>query len=454
MSGAPSTHPLGQPSAARAVWLVLGPLICAVMCLPLAARLRPNQHKLHDFVQEWTSARNWLEGEPIYDELSRSVANYIRPELVVTLPIRYNAHPPASVLLTLPFGVLPYFQAVVVWNLLSLAALGASLALILGRGGLAFPRWAWWPVVSLLLLSSPLAHQIILAQLNLVLLLLFAVAWRLDRAGHYAGCGAVIGLAAAIKIFPGFLFLYCLAQRRITALMSGAATLAILNGLALAVLGKPAWVSYVTVVMPDVTRFRAAWVNASITGYWSKLFDSPNTAVMPVLTAPLLAKCLIALSSIALVAVFLGSARRAANQPQRDCAFAAGVIVALLLSPIFWHHYFVILALPLLVLWRWLPRTWPVRSLLAAAVVILLVNPWWIAGIEDTTNVAAPLKTLTVLSFQFYTLLALWVAAILGSRHATPLSSCVSIHSTTSTGQALINDGRPIHDVAAEGVRT
>lgn len=401
---------------ARAPWLVLGPIICAVMGLATLSRLRPNEQKLNDLVQEWTSARCWLAGEPIYDDLNRTVAVYIRPDLVPTLPIRYNAHPPASVLLTLPLGLLPYFDAVVLWNVLSMLALAASVGLILGRGGLDYPRWAWWPVASVLLLSSPLAHQIILAQLNLLLLLLFTIAWRLERANQQVACGAVIGLAAAIKVFPLFLFLYCLAQRRYRALFAGAGTLILLNGLALLVLGQQAWEDYLTIVMPDVGRFRAAWVNASITGFWSKLFDSPNPAVIPVFAAPLLAKALIAVSSLVLIAAFLLYARRAATAPQRDCAFAAVVMVALLLSPIFWHHYFVILTLPLLILWRWLPATAAVRAGLCAAVLMLSINPWWVSGVEDTANAATLARTLTGLSFQFYTLLILWAAALWGTQ--------------------------------------
>src|SRR5262245_33244267 len=195
------SNPPPRRHVTRTIWLILGPILCAVMGLVTVIRLRPNENKLHDFVQEWTSARNWLQGEPIYEDLRRSVADDIRPDLVFTLPIRYNAHPPASVLVTLPFGFLPYYQAVVIWNVLSVVALVISLALILGPGGLDFPRWVWWPVASLLLLSSPLAHQIYMAQLNLVLLLLITAAWRLDRSGYFAASAACVGVAASIKIF-------------------------------------------------------------------------------------------------------------------------------------------------------------------------------------------------------------------------------------------------------------
>lgn len=439
-------------SRTRTFWLIVGPIICAVMGLATISRLRPNEQKLNDLVQEWTSARCWLAGEPIYDDLNRTVAVYIRPDLVPTLPIRYNAHPPVSVLVTLPLGLLPYFDAVVVWNVLSMLALAASVGLILGHGGLGYPRWAWWPVASVLLLSSPLAHQIVLAQLNLLLLLLFTIAWRLERANQQAACGAVIGLAAAIKVFPIFLFLYCLAQRRYRALLAGAATLIVLNGLSLFVLGQQTWEDYLTVVMPDVGRFRAAWVNASITGFWSKLFDSPNPAVVPVYTSPLLAKGLIAVSSLALIAAFLWHARRAATTPQRDCAFAAVVMVALLLSPIFWHHYFVILTLPLLILWRWLPATAAVRVGLCAAVVILSINPWWVSGVEDTANAATTVKTLTGLSFQFYTLLLLGAASLWGSRTAalvaqnpaTTATASEEEHSSATNGVAAL-DQSPQH---------
>ena len=57
MTGHPSDHPL-RPNLSRLLWLMLGPVICAVMGLATITRLRPDENKLHDFVQEWTSARN------------------------------------------------------------------------------------------------------------------------------------------------------------------------------------------------------------------------------------------------------------------------------------------------------------------------------------------------------------------------------------------------------------
>jgi len=423
MTAASEISPPPRP-VARTVWSILGPVLCAVMGLVMVMRLRPNENKLHDFVQEWTSARNWLQGQPIYEDLRQSVADDINPDLVPTLPIQYNAHPPVSVLVTLPFGVLPYHQAVVAWNVLSLVALAISLELILGPGGLDFPRWVWWPVVSLLLLSSPLAHQIYLAQLNLLLLLLFTAAWRFDRAGYSEASAACIALAASIKIFPGFLFIYFLAQRRYRALIVGVGTLLLLNGLSWVVFGTQAWQTYVTVVLPAVAGFRGAWANASIAGFWAKLFDSSNPAVAPIWAAPAVAQALTVVSALTLMGIMAWSMFRANNRRARDCAFATGVVATVLLSPIVWHHYFVILALPLLILWRELPATWTTRSVLCLAIVLLAINPAWITGVDVAIlgpageiippTIAPPLKTLTSLSLQFYVIVALWGLGCLG----------------------------------------
>lgn len=429
MTASPKIAPAPQ-QVARTVWIILGPILCAVMGLVMVMRLRPNENKLHDFVQEWTSARNWLQGQPIYEDLHRAVADDINPDLVATLPIQYNGHPPVSALVTLPFGVLPYHQAVLAWNVLSLIALVISLALILGPGGLGYPRWVWWPVISLLLLSSPLAHQIYLGQLNLLLLLLFTLAWRLDRAGYDVASAACVAVAASIKIFPGFLLLYFLAQRRYRAVFAGVATLLLVNALSWIVFGTHAWQTYVTVVLPAVAGFRGAWANASIAGFWAKLFDSSNPAVAPLWAAPALAKALTALCDLTLMGVMSWSMFRASRRSARDCAFAAGVLATVLLSPIVWHHYFVILALPLLILWRQLPATWLVRSVLCAAVLLLAVNPIWITGVDVPIlgpdgvvippSVALPFKTLTSLSFQFYAIVALWALGCLGCLQLSP----------------------------------
>jgi hypothetical protein len=91
----------------------------------------------------------------------------------------------------------------------------------------------------------------------------------------------------------------------------------------------------------------------------------------------------------------------------------------LLVSPITWDHYFLLLLLPLAVLWPQLPpkRGW--RCAWGAILVLLCLNPklvWdrTIAGPGELLGgVAQPIHAATVLSYQCYTLLALFALGVL-----------------------------------------
>ena len=90
-----------------------------------------------DFAQEWTSARNYWTGRPIYLPLAESFPIHFGRE--TTTKLRVNAHPPAAVLIALPLGQLPYRTAWLVWNLISLTLLGGAIWL-LRAGAMAVTR--------------------------------------------------------------------------------------------------------------------------------------------------------------------------------------------------------------------------------------------------------------------------------------------------------------------------
>ena len=155
---------------------------------------------------------NVLEGRPAY--LPLSVAAVLhgpkragRPAAIPRLP--WNAHPPTSVLATLPLALLDYLDAVTLWNVLGLIAIAASLALIFRE--LRFPVAAWsiLPIVTLGLLCNPVRAQVVYGQWNApLLLLLLTLAWVADRRGRSLQAGFWVATAATSKLFPLFFLFY------------------------------------------------------------------------------------------------------------------------------------------------------------------------------------------------------------------------------------------------------
>ena len=118
-------------------------------------------------------------------ELNEAVALHLGNGRSERLPDgAFNPHPPASVLLALPFGLFDYPQGLVAWTLLSLAALAASLLIIVRQPGLGYTWFALLPILTVVLNSNPLRQQLHHGQLSLFLLLLITGAWAAERTGR------------------------------------------------------------------------------------------------------------------------------------------------------------------------------------------------------------------------------------------------------------------------------
>lgn len=419
MSDSPSAPP--EPSSGgvplrRLVVVALSLLAVAAYGRQFVGVFRPPPGQLLDFVQEWLSARNYWTGHPVYEPQQISVERHTGTRYdMASLP--WNAHPPAAVLAALPTGLAAdYRTAHFVWNLATLP--GWVLAVVVVFRELRVP---WRPdtvlaMVAVTVSSYPVLIQVGQGQLNFVMLPLLVLGWAADRRGLQGWAGVCFGLAAGVKLFPAFVFGYLLFSGRWRALAVAVLAAAALNGIALALFGADTFRDYVRDVLPSLKVFRASWRNASVTGFWSRLFGPDSLAT----TAS------VALTSLAVVGVVAWLAWRARwrDVATSDRAFAATLVAMLLVSPLLWTHAFVLLLLPLALLWTRLDAGWQ-RSLLYLALPVLWVPENFfvrlILGGETAADWlnrhdigAPPGVDLTVLSLFTYALAVVFALAAFG----------------------------------------
>jgi hypothetical protein len=246
-----------------------------------------------------------------------------------------------------------------------------------------------------------------------------------------------MGTAAAIKMFPAFLFLYFLVRGRWRVLAGGALVGALWTGLAAVVLGTEALKDYAFNVVPYLSQtYRDSWLNLSLTGYWHKLFAGSDTGghTHSLWHAPRLAAVLAATTCLAVSALAAWAALRARSQAECDRAFVLTILAMLLVSPITWGHYLLLLLLPIVLLWQRVPRWSVSRALLWVCVTLVWVNPvgmswgYLFPGIPYArwfVPVAQPWQVLTVLSLHTYVLLLLFAmgALTLHDQERKPVAS-------------------------------
>jgi Glycosyltransferase family 87 len=430
----------------RSTWsrwrFFLGPGLTLIVASTLAplylTAFWPPASRVVDFFQEWASARNYREGLPLYTPHSVTIPRYLGPGISTGegLMIEVNAHPPPSVLLALPFSLLGYPAAVLAWNLASFAMLGASLYLLWRGLEIPFTWWGLFPLTTALILCTPLFLQFSLGQLTLLILLLLTGTWAADRSARPFLAGALLGTATAIKLFPGFMFLYFLTRREWKVLIAGALSMIAVTSITVSLFGWEPYQAYFLDVLPKVARFRPSRPNASLVGLWAKLFEAPPRylSVQPLCLSTEMMWSGIVASCAPILITMACIARRAQTQFEQDHAFGLSLTAMLLVAPITWDHYLLLLALPVAATWLCLPRTRTARILFA-----LILTAFWFPALlmyELTipgglsVGIASPLHTVTILAYQCYALVALFgleaTIALCGTLPARPMADASS----------------------------
>ena len=363
--------------------------------------------RVGDFFQEWASARNYFEGLPIYTPQETTAWRYLayRPsDAPRAIFCRVNGHPPPSVLLGLPLGRMPFDTAFLLWNVLSLLMVAAAAVITLRLEFGKAMSWRWLVMLTLLL-GNPLLQTVMMGQLTACLLFLItAAAWAEadDRPGL---SGVFVGTAAALKLFPGFLFLYFLLQRRWSALIAGAMTFIAWHAATFALFGTKTYVDWIRESLPEVLHYRDTWLNYSATGFWYKLFEASSGQSAPLWYSPTVARIGSLISFVAVVmlsgyAVILSRGDRKASRSAFSLCITAMVIAA----PIAWDHYFLLLMLPIAHLAGTLPQPSIRRALFNAGLFVLWLNPIVFYGIalNKSSQLLSTASLVTIVSWPFY----------------------------------------------------
>jgi hypothetical protein len=223
--------------------------------------------------------------------------------------------------------------------------------------------------------------------------------------------------------------LFFLLRRRWRVVTAGVASVVSLTLLTALLLGFESYRDYVVVAMPRLNGWRSALGNLSLFGIWSKLFD-PSARVglemgksTPLFRSPMLARVGTLACDAALIALLSRVVLRARSRAEEDHAFALCLPVALLVSPTLWDHYFVLLLLPVVLLWTTLPRSGVLRWDLRIIVLVLWLNPviWWHLFVFDHSphhgpTVYPPWTTLTGFAIPTYAVLGLFLLGVITSQ--------------------------------------
>jgi len=360
-------HSLGRAASrvgGTLFWLVLPAAFLAVM---LAGAI--GNHFAFDFHQFWQGGRDVLDGRSPYPA-PESLPREGDPGLdaVAIQGVYRFPYPATAAIAMIPFGALPFAVAAGIFVALSIVAVLAALRVL----GVRDPRCCGAVFLSITTLGA-----IRLGTFTPFLLLGLAVAWRYrDRKAVVA---PVLAAVVVAKLFLWPLLVWLVLTRRVRA--------AVLTG-AVAGLGTLAsWAALGFSGLADYPRLLSSLAGSVQGKGWSTVALGLSLG----LALPVAKGLALALGCSSLAMAFR------APRPARDqWLFTLAIVAALLLSPIVWVHYFLLLVAPLaiasptlslgwllpLALWAWPFQetggdTW---KILLGLAVVATVTTWSLSG--------------------------------------------------------------------------
>jgi alpha-1,2-mannosyltransferase len=253
----------------------------------------------------------------------------------------FRANYPATFILCFePLTLLSPQNAYWVWTGFNFLLLPAALAVLLARRGIR-PRESM-VLAALGVFYQPISENFFWAQLQIVLLLLLALNFRLACAGKDAMAGLALSIAILLKAFPAILLFHFVLARRIRVVAWTLVGTAAGWSLTLLIVGRRAW----GFLRPSTTTPEVWWnAGLSVSATISRIFSA-------VLHEPLVPGANLARIAIttAVVTWLLALGVRATIHSTRvgrgDAGYAIWVVLTVFIFPITWIDHLVLLLIP------------------------------------------------------------------------------------------------------------
>jgi alpha-1,2-mannosyltransferase len=394
----------------RAVALALAAIFVAVNTLHV---LNPNKGGDADVF--FDGGRRLLHGQPLY-EGSSAAAGFIGP--------------PFQAVFFAPFAAIDAVNrqlARLLWYALNLICLAAGLHWTLrswanARNSLGLPCGPWLPglfaplVAVLMPLQTNFEHQ----NMNALLLGLLAGAISYLTVGSALVAGVLVGVATALKAFPALLIAYFAVRRYWSACVAAVVTTVVLTFVPALVYGPSGSIDALATFFEIAgggwpTRGNNQSLVAAITRF---VEPSISTGVDSLSDVPA-AVALFAMAALALIVVAVPVLMTRRTSASVAGELAAMITLAVLLAPIAWDHYWVLL-LPAFVIVYFsgdiAPRTRIVFWL--AAILATGLSPL-IVG-QSVFNTARRLSTYTAAGLLLYGALLMICREVSNRTHPEP----------------------------------
>jgi len=317
--------------------------ICAVLILAGALTKMPGQWHRRDFSNYYESAWALRHGIDPYSADLTPIGDQLGLE---TGGLLHASETPPFLLCFEPLTWLRPRVAFWIWTGINFSALAIAMYLLLAhRRGLS--RRTAWLLAGLILMSAPVNLNLYWGQSQLIVLALLAGAMRAMERKREGTAGLLIAAAGLLRAYPLLLAGYFVIRRKWRAVAF--ATTGIAAGL---------FVTVATVGFTQSLSFvhGALWLtdysivnrvdNLSLGPFVSRTWWA-FTGTAPGSSADWLRRAAIAVAGIVVLGMTIRATLADANRRDPDWrVYSLWIATAIMLSPVAWHHYLLLLTIP------------------------------------------------------------------------------------------------------------
>jgi alpha-1,2-mannosyltransferase len=290
-------------------------------------------------------------------------------------------YPPFLAVVSRPLTALSYHRANQAWFLMNTLLFAGTLLMLATWRSSGVGPVAAAGILFVSLNYYPTYRAFQCGQVSLLILFLLAAAfWLLER-DRQSLSGALVGIAAAVKLTPAILIVFFLVTKRWRA--AAGATAAGAAALALSVAGA-GWGNHLVFareMLPALSRGAATFANQSLPGFLARNGMDVTMNAFEFVNEPGWLRILGRISTAAVLVTSLWIARRLAlGAAGAPAGFALVVVASLIASPISWEHHYTLALIPIAVLITFMTERGmvPLRELglLAAGYVLTAANAY------------------------------------------------------------------------------
>jgi len=278
-----------------------------------------------DFSVLWTGAADLIRG-----------ANpYINPSLFTGI-----GYPPNTLLFYLPFSLLPYQLAQVLFTLLSF---GSFLGIIIISFKILKEKFSWQTflvVFSLSLLSFPTKFTFGMGQSNIIAFFMLLLSYYLYKEKKLGMAGLILGLAISLKTIFAFFIIFFVLKKQWKVIKLAGLTIVATIGITSIFSNTNLYGYYLKEVVPPLFNLsgREIYYNQGVMGFISRLTNDLNERKY--------------ISLIISLFLTLFASWFALYKKGKDLQFSLFITTLLLIDTLSWQHHFVWLIFPFVIIFE------------------------------------------------------------------------------------------------------